>query len=323
MITMTRRAAIGGLSALITSPLLAQPVWPNRPLTLVVGFPAGGPVDTVSRLIGESLSRRLGQPIVVENKPGATGTIAAAQAAHATPDGYTLTMLPGTFAASAAMFRKLPYHPVNDFTWISTVAEFPYLMVTYAGHPCGSMTDLVKTGRSASNPLQFGTSGVGSVQHLSGELLASIANIRLQHVPYRGGIPAITDLLGKRIDFVIDQPTALMEFVRDGRLRALAVTGASRFFALPDIATVSEAGFSNYNVTSWQALATPAGLPTAILERLNLELTVVLAEPLLAEKLRALGNEPKASTGDALKARVAKDIETWSKVVADAGIERI
>lgn len=323
MTTMTRRAAIGGLSAFITSPLLAQPAWPDRPLTLVVGFPAGGPVDTVSRIIGESISKRLGQPIVIENKPGATGTIAAAQVARAAPDGYTLTMLPGTFAASAAMFRKLPYHPVNDFTWVSTVVEFPYLLVTYAGHPCKSMADIVETAKSARNPLQFGTSGVGSVQHLSGELLAGNANIRLQHVPYRGGAPAITDLLGKRIDLVIDQPTALLEFIRDGQLRVLAVTSANRFSALPDIATVAEAGFPDYNVTSWQALAAPAGFPPAILERLSLELVGVLAEPELMVKLRALGNEPKASTGDTIKARVAKDIETWSKVVADASIERI
>ena len=148
MITMTRRTALGGLSALISAPLFAQPLWPNRPLTLVVGFPAGGPVDTVSRIVGESLSRRLGQPIVVENKPGATGTIAAAQVAHAAPDGYTLTMLPGTFAASAAMFRKLPYHPVNDFSWIGTIAEFPYLLVTYSGHPCESIADLINNAKS-------------------------------------------------------------------------------------------------------------------------------------------------------------------------------
>jgi tripartite-type tricarboxylate transporter receptor subunit TctC len=323
MITMTRRTALGGLSALISAPLFAQPSWPNRPLTLVVGFPAGGPVDTVSRIIGESLSRRLGQPIVVEDKPGATGTIAAAQVAHAAPDGYTLTMLPGTFAASAAMFRKLSYHPVNDFCWISTIAEFPYLLVTYSGHPCGSIADLVNNAKSPSNPLQFGTSGVGSVQHLAGELLANIANIKLQHVPYRGGAPAIIDLLGKRLDFVIDQPTALMEFIRDGRLRALAVTGSNRFFGLPDIVTVSEAGFPGYNVTSWQGLAAPAGLAPAILDRLNSELAGVLAEPQFAERLRALGNEPKISTGNAFKARVASDIEVWNKVVADANIERI
>jgi tripartite-type tricarboxylate transporter receptor subunit TctC len=322
MITMTRRTALGGLSALISAPLFAQPLWPNRPLTLVVGFPAGGPVDTVSRIVGESLSRRLGQSIVVENKPGATGTTAAAHVAHATPDGYTLTVLSGTFAASAAMFRKLSYHPVNDFCWINTIAEFPYLLVTYPGHPCGSATDLLHKARSASQPLQFGTSGVGSVQHLSGELLANIANIKLQHVPYRGGMPAITDLLGKRLDFVIDQPTALMEFIRDGRLRALAVTGSNRFFGLPDVMTVSEAGLPGCNITSWQGLAAPAGLAPPVLDRLNSELTGVLAEPQFAEKLRALGNEPKISTGDAFKARVASDIKVWTKVVADANIER-
>ena len=323
MIAMTRRTALGGLTVLFSAPLFAETSWPNRPVTLVVGFPAGGPVDTVARIVGESLSRRLGQSIVVEDKPGATGTIAAGQVAHAAPDGYTLSMLPGTFAASAAMFRKLPYHPVNDFSWISTIAEFPYLLVTYSGHPCGSVADLVNNAKSASNPLQFGTSGVGSVQHLSGELFANVANIKLQHVPYRGGAPAITDLLGKRLDFVIDQPTALMEFIKDGRLRALAVTSSNRFFGLPDVPTVSEAGFPGYNVTSWQGLVAPAGLAPVIFDRLNSELAGVLAEPQFADRLRALGNELKISTGGAFKARVASDIEVWSKVVADASIERI
>jgi tripartite-type tricarboxylate transporter receptor subunit TctC len=322
MITMTRRTALGGLSALISAPLFAQPPWPNRPIKLVVGFPAGGPVDTVSRIVGETLSRRLGQPIVVENKPGATGTIAAAQVAHATPDGYTLTVLPGTFAASAAMFRKLPYDPLNDFSWISTIAEFPYLMATYSGHPCASIADLVSNAKSTGTPLHFGTSGVGSVQHLSGELLASIAGIKLQHVPYRGGMPAITDLLGKRLDLVIDQPTTLLEFIRDGRLRALAVTDSNRFFALPDVVTVSEAGFPDYHVTSWQGLAGPAGLAPVILDRLNSELAGILAEPQFGERLRALGDEPKISAGEAFKARVASDIDVWTKVVADADIER-
>ena len=163
---------------------------------------------------------------------------------------------------------------------------------------------------------------MGSIQHLCGELLASMANIRLQHVPYRGGAPAITDLLGKRLDFVIDQPTALMEFIRDGRLRALAVTGERRFFGLPEVLTISEAGFSSYGVTSWQGLAAPAGLAPTILSRLNTELAGILAEPPLVEKLRTLGNEPTTSSGEAFRARVASDVEIWTKVVADANIER-
>lgn len=322
MMTMTRRTALGGLSALISTPLFAERPWPNRPLKLVVGFPAGGPVDTVSRIVAESLSRRLGQPIVVENKPGATGTMAAAQVARATPDGYTLTVFPGTFAASAAMFRKLPYHPLDDFSWIGTIAEFPYLLATYSGHRCETVADLVKNASSASTPLHFGTSGVGSVQHLSGELFAKTANIKLEHVPYRGGMPAISDLLGKRLDLVIDQPTALLEFVRDGRLRALAVTGPIRFFALPDLVTISEAGFPGYSVTSWQGLAAPAGLAPAISDRLNSELAEILVEPQFGERLRALGDEPKISAGEAFKVRVASDINIWTKVVADANIER-
>ena len=155
MVAITRRAALGGLAGLIARPVFAQQAWPIRPLTLIVGFPAGGPVDIVSRIIGEGLSKRLGQQVVVENKPGATGTIAAAQVARAAPDGYTLTMLPGTFAASAAMFRKLPYDPVKDFSWISTVAEFPYLLATYSEHRCRTIADLIKDGRSASSPLRI------------------------------------------------------------------------------------------------------------------------------------------------------------------------
>ena len=256
MMTMTRRTALGGLSALISAPLFAQPSWPNRPLTLVVGFPAGGPVDTVSRIVGERLSRRLRQPIVVEDKPGATGTIAAAQVAHAAPDGYTLTMLPGTFAASAAMFRKLPYHPVNDFSWISTIAAFPYLLATYSAR--GSL----RIRQKQSSALAFGTSGVGSVQHLSGEL-TKYANIK-QRVPHRVR-PGISNLLGSVPTFCYQ--AWLFGFIRDGDC-ARWRSPVRRFFGLPDIVTVSSR-IPGYNVTSWQdLLAAPAGLAAAILDRL-------------------------------------------------------
>jgi tripartite-type tricarboxylate transporter receptor subunit TctC len=321
MTTFTRRTVLGQLSTLIATPAIAQPVWPARPITLIVGFAAGGPVDILSRIVAEGLSRELGQQIVVENKTGATGTMAAALVARAVPDGYTVTMLSGSFAASAAMFRKLSYHSINDFSWISTAAQFPYLIATYPEHPCATIPELLARARTAGNPLQFGTSGNGSVQHLSGELLASMANIKLQHVPYRGGAPAVTDLLGKRLDFVIDQPAGLMEYVRGGQLRVLAVTSERRFFALPEVVTISEAGFPAYSVTSWQGLAAPAGLPATILDRLNKVLAEVLADPKVAEKLRVFGNEPKPSTGEAFKARVASDITMWTKLVADAHIE--
>ena len=323
MTEFTRRAVLSGLSALAAMPAFAETAWPNRPITLLIGFPAGGPLDVVSRIIAQGLSRRLGQQVVVENRPAATGTMAAGQTARARPDGYTLMAIPATFAASAALFRNLSYRPIEDFSMISMTTEFPYVLVTYSDHPIRKMADLISAARSQSGALTYGTSGVGSLQHLSVELFANMAGIKLQHVPYRGGAPAITELLGKRIDFVLDPPTALVDFIRDGRFRALAVTGGSRFFSLPDTPTISEAGFPGYAVTGWQGLVAPASLPTPVLNRLHAELTGFLAEPAVVDQLRMLGNEPRPSTPGEFKARVVAEIETWTKVVAAANIEQI
>jgi tripartite-type tricarboxylate transporter receptor subunit TctC len=323
MTEVTRRAVVAGLSALIAKPAYAETTWPIRPVKLVIGFPAGGPLDVVSRIVAQALSRRLGQQVVVEGKPGASGTIAAAQVAHAQPDGYTLLSIPATYAASAALFSKLPYRPVEDFSMIGTTTQFPYVLVTYSDHSIQTMADLISAARSQSGRLTYGTSGAGSLQHLSMELFASMAGVKLQHIPYSGGAPAITELLGKRIDIVVDQPTALIDFIRDGRFRALGVTGGKRFFSLPDTPTISERGFPGYSVTGWQGLIAPANLPAPVLNRLNAELIGVLMEPAIVEQLRRLGNEPSPSTPDEFKARLVADVETWAKVVAAANIERI
>jgi tripartite-type tricarboxylate transporter receptor subunit TctC len=323
MMEITRRALLGGLSALVTTSGFAQAAWPTRPITLVVGFPAGGPLDVVSRILAQELSRRLGQQVVVENKPGATGTVAAAQVARAQPDGYALMAIPATYAASAALFSKLSYRPVEDFSMISMTTEFPYVLVTHPDHPIQTIADLVSAARSRNPPRTYGTSGVGSLQHLAVALFASMANIRLQHIPYRGGAPAITELLGKHIDLVLDQPTALVDLIRDGRLRALAVTGGSRFFGLPDTPTISEAVLPGYDVTGWQGLVAPAGLPPPVLDRLHAELTGILMDPAIVEQLKTLGNVAKPTTSGEFKARLRAEIETWTKVIAAASIERI
>lgn len=323
MIGITRRAVLSGLSAFAAMPVLGQTAWPTRPITLVIGFPAGGPLDVVSRIIAQGLSRRLGQPVVVENRPGATGTVAAGQIARAQPDGHTLMAIPATYAASAALFSKLSYRPVEDFSMISMTTEFPYVLATNSDHSIRTIADLISSARSQSAPLTYGTSGVGSLQHLAAELFANMAKIKLQHIPYRGGAPAITELLGKRIDFVLDQPTALVDFIRDGRFRALAVTGGERFSSLPDTPTISEAGFPGYAITGWQGLVAPANLPTPVLNRLHTELTGVLVESAIVDQLRALGNEAKPTTPGDFKARLRAEIETWTRVVAAANIERI
>src|SRR5258708_4451152 len=322
MIRLTRRTVLASLCALVAIPAGSDTAWPNRRMSLVHGFAAGGPTDTVARIIAEGLTRRLGQQVVVDSRPGASGTTAAGQIARTAPDGYTLIAIPGGHATAEALFQKLPYKTIDDFSMISMVSEYPFVFVTYPDHKIRTAVDLISTARTEKIPLLYGSPGIGSVHHLAIELLAKMANVKFQHVPYRGSAQAITDLLSKRIDFMIDPPTLLIEFVREGNLRPLAVTSATRFFSLPDVPTISEAALPGYVVTSWQGLAGPAGIPAAIVDRLNSEAAKVLAEPATIQRLRMLVNNPQPSSPDEFKARIVADIEKWTGVVAAAHIER-
>jgi tripartite-type tricarboxylate transporter receptor subunit TctC len=321
---LTRRAAIaGGLSALMAAPARSNADWPDHLITMVHGFPAGGPTDLVARIVADGLTRRLGQRIVVEGRSGASGTTAAAQVARAAPDGYTLFAVPSGHTFAAATFKALPYRTIEDFSPISMFTEYPYLMATFTGHSIRTVADLVSLARSQATPLLYGTPGNGSGPHLAIELLAREAKIKLQHVPYRGSAQAATDLIGKRLDFMMDPPAALLQFVRDGRMRAIAVTGDTRFFALPDVPTIAETGVPGYVVTAWQGLLAPAGLPEAILRRLNAEVVGTLKEPAVIERLRLIGNDPRPTSPEEFKARMAADIAKWTAVVDGSNFERI
>jgi tripartite-type tricarboxylate transporter receptor subunit TctC len=322
-IAVTRRAALAGLAALAVRPVRAQAAWPVRAITLVHGLAPGGPSDIIARIIAEGLARRLGQQVVVDARPGAGGRVAAGQIARTTPDGYTLMTIPSGHAVSAALYKNLPYRTIDDFSMISLLTEYPFVMVTHADHPIRTLADLISTAKSRPTPLLFGSAGNGSLQHLAGELLAKTVDATFQHVPYRGSAQAITDLLAKRIDFIVDSPTAELEFIRAGQVRALAVTGASRFFSLPEIPTTAEAGIPGYTFTSWQGLVAPAGLPAAVVDRLNVEIAGLLAEPAVIERIRLVGNDPSPSSPEAFRARTAADIDKWTKVVDAAKIERI
>src|SRR5215813_9356554 len=296
----------GPLEMVAAVPARSNPEWPDRPITMLHGFPPGGPTDLVARIVADGLTRRLGQRVVIESKPGASGTTAAALAARAAPDGYTLFAIPSGHAFAAATYKTLPYRTIDDFAMISMFTEYPYLLATYADHSMRTVADLIALARTRSTPLLYGTPGNGSGPHLAVELLAKESQVRLQHVPYRGSAPA-----------------ALIEFVRDGRLRALAVTGGRRFFALPDVPTIGEAGVSGYVVTGWQGLLAPAGLPATIVDRLNAEVVAILKEPTVVERLRALGNDPRPTTPDEFRARIADDIAKWTAVVDASNFERI
>jgi tripartite-type tricarboxylate transporter receptor subunit TctC len=292
MTALTRRTVLTGFSALLTTRAHGETTWPNRPMTIFHGFP-GGATDLIARALAEGLTKRLGEQVIVESRPGAAGTLVAGQAAHATPDGYTLLAVPSGHAVAAATYNKLPYRPIDDFSMISMTAEYPFVLVTSADHSIRTAAEFISAVRSQSTPLLYGSPGNGSLPHLSVELLANVANARFQHVPYRGPAQSATDLLGKRIDFVLDPPTAYLELIKAGRLRALAVSAAKRFFALPEVPTIAEAGIPDFVVTSWQGLVAPAGLPAPIVRRLNTDVAAILSEPAVVDRLKALGNDPR------------------------------
>ncbi len=325
MVEITRRTLLAGLSATGLTATGAMPAaadtWPSRPITLVHGLPPGGSVDAIARIVADGLSTRLGQTVLVEARPGAGGTSAASQVARATPDGYTLLAVPSGHAVSAAMYKKLPYAPVDDFTFIGMTTEYPLVVITYGDSPIKTLKDLIAAGQGDKTLLYGCPNGTG--QHLTSELLAHQAKMKVQEVPYRGSPQALIDLMGKRIDFMIDPPTAHMSAIQQGGLRALAVTGANRFFALPDVPTVAEIAVPGFDVTSWQGVIGPAHLPEPIVTRLNAELRAIVTDPKVVEKLKLLGNEPNPSTPQEFKDKVASDIAKWVEVVETAKIERV
>ncbi len=324
MTELTRRSMLAGLSAAaVLRPDRAFAAWPERNISMLHGLTAGGGVDVSARLVADGLSRRLGQQIVVEPRPGAGGTLAAAQVARATPDGYTLGFIPSGHAVTAATYKSLPYHPTDDFTIVGQAIEFPFVIVTHPEHPVRTVSDLVKLARERSTPVLGGVPGAGTPQHLLIEYFSRLAGIKIQAVTFRGGNQALTELLGKRLDFLIDPPIALIGQIRSGALRAIGVTGATRFTSLPDVGTIAEAGFPGFSITSWMGVIAPAKLPADIAARLNREITALVAEPVVAERIRTMGSEPKSGPPDDFKTRIAADVARWTKVIADAGIERI
>jgi tripartite-type tricarboxylate transporter receptor subunit TctC len=319
--TITRRSFTFVLPLLAAAPALAA--WPGRYITIVHGLGPGGGVDVTARVLGERFSQAFGVPVSVESKPGAASIIAAGLVARSVPDGQIIAVFPSTYAAAVALRRSLPFRPVDDFSMIGQINELPYVIATYRDHPAKSLRDIIDMARSASKPLTYSTPGQGSAQHLLMAWFAKSANIALQHVPFRGGPQALSEVLAKRIDLFVDAPLTLVDHVKTGTLRALAVTTRDRSPWFPGVPTVAEFGFSDFDVRGWMGLVAPAGLPAPVLGRLQAELAEVLREPEVVERFKALGTDARASTPDEFRSRLQADIDRWIKVIADAGIDRI
>ena len=319
---ITRRTILGGLAGLAASNAYAAD-WPSRTITIIHGFPAGGPSDVVARLIADGLQRSLGQAVIVEPKPGASGTSASAFVSRATPDGYTLMVIPSGFATAAATFAHLPYRSFGGFATITLASEYPYLMCTNASSGIKTVAELLNAARTRPAPLLYGTPGLGSGPQLAIELFALKTKIKVQHVPFRGSEPASLELLAGRLDFMMDPPATLVPHVRSGKLNALAVSSAKHYFALPEVPSVAESGVPGFNVSAWQGLVAPTGLPAPILTRLNTEVVRILKEPATIEKLHAFGNEPAPTTPDQFKKRLTDDIALWTALADEIHFQKI
>nr|WP_243419639.1 tripartite tricarboxylate transporter substrate binding protein [Cupriavidus alkaliphilus] len=306
------------LSAAAAPPVLAQS-FPARPVRLVVPYPPGGPTDIVARVVGQKLSERLGQPLVVENRPGAGGNIGAEAVARAAPDGYTLLVATTAHAINMTLFRKPGYDTRKDFAPVSLLTRGPLVLVTAPATPAASVAELIAMARGRPGQLTFASSGNGQSTHLAAELFNSMAGVRMTHVPYKGSAPALTDVMGGQATVMFDTMLSAMPFVRDGKLRALAVTGAQRSPAAPDTPTIAQSGLPGYEATAWNALLAPAGTPPAVLEAIAAALKSVLDDADVRARFATQGFAAEWTSPPATAKFLDQEIDKWARVVKASG----
>ncbi|MDQ8732273.1 tripartite tricarboxylate transporter substrate binding protein [Bradyrhizobium sp. LHD-71] len=322
---LTRRKVIAGSAAsavaLTGSSVRSQSAYPSRTITLVVPYPAGGTTDLLGRLVADQLRTGMGATVVVENKPGAGTTLGASQVAKAQPDGHTLLMATSTtLAINKTLYRKLPYDPVADFTPIALVAAVPFALVVNPSLPVNSLSDFIAYAKSKPGELSYGSAGNGSPQNLGAEMLKTAAALDIKHVPYRGSVQAMQDVISGHIPFmVVDLQPALPQ-IQEGKLKVLGVTTAGRVGSAPDIPTLADAGLAGFELVAWQGVVAPAGVPRPIVDRLAGEIATLLAAPETRTKLNALTLEPLiGSTPDTFAKYVTSEIERWAPIVKASG----
>lgn len=316
--------ALASLLMLPGGPAQSQD-YPAKPLRIVVGFPPGGGVDTTARVVAQALSQDLNQAVIVENKPGAAGTIGAAEVARSAPDGYSLLVTPAGHSIYGAMFKSLPFDPVKGFDWISNIVTVPFFVVVPGNSEFKTLADVVAKAKTAPGTVSFGSAGQGTTHHLGIALLGTRAGAKFLHVPYRGDAPLVTALLAGEVQFGLATPTLMLENVKTGRLRALAVTTQERSPKLPDVPTVEQAlgqTVGKYDVGTWFGMAGPAGMPPTVTARLNGAVKKAAALPEVQARLAGVGGEIAATTPEQMRDRVARELQTWTETVRDAQIER-
>ena len=309
------------LSLLGFAAAAAAQSFPDRPVRIIVGFPPGGSSDTVARVVAQQLSPLLGQPVVVENKPGAGGVIGSDLVAKAAPDGHTLLLATAGHSTAAAMRKNLPFDAVKDFAWITTVTTYPFAIATAADSPIKSLPDLIAKAKAAPGKITYSSAGLGTSHHLLGEWLSSAAGIEMLHVPFKGGTSPLTEVLAGRVDIMVETMTLVLPHMKSGKLRGLAVTSPASKDYLPDVPPASKS-VPGLVFQSWLGIAAPAGTPPAIVDSLNKNLRKALAAPEVEKRLAALGGGAAPVSPEQMRAQVQEEIDRWNKLVDARNIPR-
>jgi tripartite-type tricarboxylate transporter receptor subunit TctC len=296
--------------------------WPGKPIKLIVPFPPGSSTDVIARIVAQVLSPHIGQPFVIENRVGASGMLGAEAVARAEPDGYTMGIATtSTHALASSLSANLRYQPLRDFAPVSMIGSSPYVMVTYPRLEAKTVQEFIALAKEKRGKLSFGSAGPGSLAHLAGVLFSNMIGAQLIHVPYKSSAQSVTDLMTGRLDMQFATVPPTLPLIRSGQMQALATTGGKRSAVLPELPTIAEAGLPGYEAVLWMAIVMPAAVPQPIIARLNREVVKVLGNPEVEAALRAQGMDMETSTPDALRERIANDIEKWRLIVAQAGIE--
>ncbi len=317
---LTRVAQLAAVATLGAAALSAHAAYPDKPIRLIVPFPAGGAGDTMARTLGERLTTELGQQIIIDNRGGAGGATAAEAAVRSAPDGYTLffgTM--GTNAINVALYPKLRYDPIKDFTPVALTHITPRVLVVGPSVKAKNVAELIALAKSKPDGLTYGSAGSGSSGHLSGALFETMAGVKMLHIPYKGSAPLMADVLAGRVDLTFDSYTVYQEHIKSGKVAALAVTSRTRMGVAPELPTLEQAGLKGYDVSNWLGVFAPAGTPADIVKSLNAAIGRALAVPELKQQLVSLGIEPAFSTPEALGALVKSDIPKWAEIVKRSG----
>jgi tripartite-type tricarboxylate transporter receptor subunit TctC len=296
----------------------AQSTYPVKPIRFIVPFPPGGSTDPMARMAGAMLAERLGQPVVVDNRPGAAGIVGTEVVAKAPHDGYTILLGSSPFAINAALGRKLPYDPFKDFEPVATIAKSRQILVLHPSVPAKDLRGLISLVRSKPGQFKYATSGTGNLNHLAGELFNMMAGVKMSHIPYKGGGPAVTDVLGGQVELTFQVPISVAMHIASGKLKPMAITGEGRTQTLPQVPTFAEAGLPGFDLSGWTGILAPAGTPKAVIDRISTEMAAIIGLPDIHDKLVKQGMEPFVSTPEQFAAKIKADVAKFGAIIKTA-----